>query len=75
MVTLITLTSDKGDVVGSCVPLSWVCDSHPDCEDGSDEKVCSTTCLPQVMQSITFSVERYQQEIGVEGKEEWTWLV
>jgi len=32
---------------GFCVPLSWVCDSHPDCEDGSDEKVCSHTCLPQ----------------------------
>ena len=32
----------------SCIPLSWVCDSHQDCEDASDESVCSHTCLPQV---------------------------
>ena len=22
---------------GACVPKSWTCDTHPDCEDGSDE--------------------------------------
>ena len=33
------------DQVLACVPLSLVCDNHPDCQDGEDETVCTTTCL------------------------------
>lgn len=28
---------------GECIPLSWVCDSAPDCHDGEDEWNCHTT--------------------------------
>ncbi len=26
---------------GQCIPLTWVCDDHNDCDDKSDEEVCS----------------------------------
>ncbi len=26
---------------GQCIPIAWVCDEHDDCDDASDEQVCS----------------------------------
>ena len=26
---------------GQCIPNAWVCDDHEDCDDKSDEEVCS----------------------------------
>ena len=26
---------------GQCIPMAWVCDEHEDCDDASDEQVCS----------------------------------
>ena len=28
---------------GGCVPTSWRCDRHSDCDDGSDEDDCGMT--------------------------------
>ncbi|NXG42853.1 RSVR protein, partial [Psilopogon haemacephalus] len=25
---------------GSCIPIEWRCDGHPDCDDGGDEEGC-----------------------------------
>ena len=36
---------------GSCVPSTWECDGHPDCEDGSDEH---HACLPRTCPSSFF---------------------
>ena len=30
--------------VQGCVPLSWVCDGEPDCQEGEDERNCPTWC-------------------------------
>ncbi|KAK0423803.1 hypothetical protein QR680_008338 [Steinernema hermaphroditum] len=32
------------EATGTCLPPSWVCDGHPDCATGSDEKDCKHTC-------------------------------
>lgn len=26
---------------GQCIPNAWVCDDHEDCDDKSDEEICS----------------------------------
>lgn len=36
---------------GSCVPSTWECDGHPDCEDGSDEH---NACPPHTCPSTFF---------------------
>ena len=30
---------------GQCIPNAWVCDDHEDCDDNSDEEVCSKYIL------------------------------
>ncbi|XP_072213641.1 CD320 antigen isoform X2 [Excalfactoria chinensis] len=31
-----------------CYPRDWLCDGHPDCEDGRDERGCGTSAIPAV---------------------------
>ncbi|XP_003372138.1 putative Low-density lipoprotein receptor domain class A [Trichinella spiralis] len=38
---------------GKCIPLTWVCDSHPDCVDGSDE--LSNMCVKHPCNETEFS--------------------
>ena len=37
-----------------CIPVSWVCDDHNDCDDNSDEEVCSESRLLLSSKVITF---------------------
>ncbi|XP_015742068.1 subgroup A Rous sarcoma virus receptor pg950 isoform X1 [Coturnix japonica] len=33
---------------GECYPQDWLCDGHPDCDDGQDEWGCGTSATPAV---------------------------
>ena len=37
---------------GQCIPNAWVCDDHEDCDDKSDEEVCSKCNKNKVSQSF-----------------------
>ena len=36
-----TCASSSGKAGHQCIPMAWVCDEHEDCDDASDEQVCS----------------------------------
>ena len=41
---------------GQCIPNAWVCDDHEDCDDKSDEEVCSKCNRKQFSLSFSWHV-------------------